>query len=83
MTLLGAAPDTHIVRRSGAARAEEVSALARAAAAAGGIRSAAGRQALVDMDAALRDDRHSGNPGTTADLTAAAIFVVLVTGGWK
>jgi len=25
----------------------------------------------------------SGNPGTTADLTAASIFVVLLSGGWK
>jgi triphosphoribosyl-dephospho-CoA synthetase len=34
------------------------------------------------MDRGLRDDRNSGNPGTTADLTAAAIFVVLLGGGW-
>jgi triphosphoribosyl-dephospho-CoA synthetase len=35
------------------------------------------------MDTALRDPRHVGNPGTTADLTAAAIFVVLAGGGWQ
>jgi triphosphoribosyl-dephospho-CoA synthetase len=34
------------------------------------------------MDRALRDEAHLGNPGTTADLVAAAIFVVLLGGGW-
>ena len=31
----------------------------------------------------LRDAQHLGNPGTTADLTAASIFVVLLEGGWR
>jgi triphosphoribosyl-dephospho-CoA synthetase len=35
------------------------------------------------MDRAMRDARNSLNPGTTADLTAAAIFVVLLGGGWR
>jgi len=48
----------------------------------GGVRSAEGRHAIDEMDHALRDARNSGNPGTTADLTAAAIFVVLIGGGW-
>jgi triphosphoribosyl-dephospho-CoA synthetase len=30
------------------------------------------------MDRAMRDARNSHNPGTTADLTAAAIFVTLI-----
>jgi len=34
------------------------------------------------MSDALRDGRNQANPGTTADITAAAIFVVLVGGGW-
>ena len=46
--------------------------------AAGGVRSDAGRRAIDDMDRALRDARNTANPGTTADLTAAAIFVVLL-----
>ena len=66
-------------RRGGAALAAEVSRRARAALAAGGVRSAAGRRAIDEMDLALRDPRHTANPGTTADLTAAAIFVVLLT----
>jgi triphosphoribosyl-dephospho-CoA synthetase len=35
------------------------------------------------MDRRLRDPRNMANPGTTADLTAAAIFVVLLEGGWR
>jgi triphosphoribosyl-dephospho-CoA synthase len=83
LTLLASAPDTHVARRGGAALAEEVSRRARAVLEAGGVRSAAGRQAMGEMDRALRDPRHAANPGTTADLTAAAIFVVLLAGGWR
>jgi triphosphoribosyl-dephospho-CoA synthase len=83
LTVLAAIPDTHISRRSGAALAAHVSERARAALAAGGVRSPAGRTTIEEMDAALRDARNSGNPGTTADLTAAAIFVTLISGGWE
>jgi triphosphoribosyl-dephospho-CoA synthase len=82
LTLLAAGPDTHIVRRSGAALALDVTRLAQSALAAGGVRTAAGRDAIARMDSALTDPRHAANPGTSADLTAAAIFVVLLGGGW-
>ena len=83
LTLLAARPDTHIIRRTGAAAADEVSRRARAVLAEGGVRTPAGRRAIDDMDRAMRDPRNSLNPGTTADLTAAAIFVVLLGGGWS
>jgi triphosphoribosyl-dephospho-CoA synthase len=82
LTLLAGHQDTHVSRRGGAALAKEASRLARTALAAGGVRSADGRRAIDEMDRALRDARHVGNPGTTADLTAAAIFVMLLGGGW-
>ena len=82
LTLLAAGPDTHVARRD-PALAAQVSQRAHAALAAGGVRSAAGRLAIEEMDLALRDARHACNPGTTADLTAAAIFVVLLGGGWR
>lgn len=82
LTLLAAEPDTHIARRSGSDRADEVTIRAQRVLGEGGVRSEAGRRAIDDMDRALRDDRNSGNPGTTADLTAAAIFVVLLGGAW-
>jgi triphosphoribosyl-dephospho-CoA synthase len=78
LSLLAQALDTHIVRRTGTAAAERVSLLARGALEAGGVRTAAGREAIEDMDRAMRDARNSNNPGTTADLTAAAIFVTLI-----
>jgi len=83
LTILAAVPDTHIGRRSGAALAADVSTRARTVLAAGGVRSDAGRRALDEFDHELRDERNSGNPGTTADLTAAALFVVLLGGGYE
>lgn len=80
LTLLAAKPDSHVARRGGAALAADVSRRACAAVAAGGIRTEEGRRAVADMDRALRDPQHLANPGTTADLTAAAIFIVLVDG---
>jgi triphosphoribosyl-dephospho-CoA synthase len=79
LSLLAYSVDTHIVRRTGVAAAERVSALARGALDAGGVRTAEGRKAVDEMDHAIRDARNSNNPGTTADLTAAAIFVTLVS----
>jgi triphosphoribosyl-dephospho-CoA synthase len=83
LTLLAAAPDTHIVRRGGDALARRASQLAADALAAGGARSEGGRLSLSAMDASLRDARNLGNPGTTADLTAAVLFAALLVGGWS
>jgi triphosphoribosyl-dephospho-CoA synthase len=83
LKILAAEPDTHVVRRSGTALADDVSRRARNALTAGGVRSEGGRRAIDEMDAALRDPQNSGNPGTTADLTTAAVFVVLLQGGWQ
>jgi triphosphoribosyl-dephospho-CoA synthase len=83
LRLLAGVADTHIVRRGGEALGEEVSRRARAVLDAGGVRSTAGRSALEAMDKSLRDSRHLANAGTTADLTAAAVFVVLLGGGWQ
>ena len=82
LTVLAARPDTHIARRTGGRLAEEVSQRAAAALAAGGVRTVTGRRTIDEMDASLRDSENRANPGTTADLTAAAIFVVLLGGGW-
>jgi triphosphoribosyl-dephospho-CoA synthase len=82
LTLLASTPDTHIARKLGQAEAEVVSRRAQEVAAAGGTRSDAGLKALAAMDAELRDPRNRRNPGTTADLTCAALFVVILEGGW-
>jgi triphosphoribosyl-dephospho-CoA synthase len=82
LALLDAAPDTHIARKLGPAEAAAISLKAREVRAAGGTRSAAGRLALAALDSELRDQRNRRNPGTTADLTCAALFVVILEGGW-
>jgi triphosphoribosyl-dephospho-CoA synthase len=82
LALLDATPDTHIARKLGAAEAAAISLQAREARAAGGTRSPEGRRALGLLDAGLRDERNRRNPGTTADLTCAALFVVILEEGW-
>jgi triphosphoribosyl-dephospho-CoA synthase len=82
LRLLDSTADTHIARKLGQAEAEAVSRSAREILKAGGIRTAEGREALAALDAELRDSRNRRNPGTTADLTCAALFVVILEGGW-
>lgn len=78
LRLLAALPDTHIARKLGRAAAEAVSRRAREVEAAGGVRSPEGRVALQAFDAELRSPTNSHNPGTTADLTCAGLFVVIL-----
>jgi triphosphoribosyl-dephospho-CoA synthase len=82
LALLDQAADTHIARKLGPAEAAKVSRRAREIRAAGGTRSAEGREGLAALDADLRDPRNRRNPGTTADLTCAALFVVIIEGEW-
>lgn len=83
--VLSAMPDTHIARRAGEPLAVEVTREAQNVLASGGVRSPEGRAAVDAFDLALRSGEpgHLANPGTTADLTAAAIFVVLAVGGFR
>jgi len=80
LELLAAVPDTLIARKRGADAARRVSEGAAAVLAAGGVRDAAGRAALETFDAALRGDGNALNPGTTADLVTAVLFVGLLEG---
>jgi triphosphoribosyl-dephospho-CoA synthase len=48
--------------------------------AAGGVFSAEGRRALAALDTYLRRPDNRLNPGTTADLIAATLFVALLEG---
>ncbi|MEN3279253.1 MAG: triphosphoribosyl-dephospho-CoA synthase [Solirubrobacteraceae bacterium] len=80
LRLLDDAPDTLIARKRGADAAARVSASAREVLAAGGVRTAAGRRALRSFDASLREPGNALNPGTTADLVTATLFVALLEG---
>ncbi|HKW41180.1 MAG TPA: triphosphoribosyl-dephospho-CoA synthase [Gemmatimonadales bacterium] len=83
LTLLAAWPDTLIARKLGEVHALYVQRRARAVLDAGGVRTERGREAIVALDRELRDEANTRNPGAAADLTGAAIYVVLLEGGWR
>jgi triphosphoribosyl-dephospho-CoA synthase len=83
LSLLAGRPDTLIARKLGIAAAQEVSRDAAAVLRAGGVRCPEGRAAIAAFDSTLRDAHNSRNPGTTADLTATALFVILLEDGWQ
>jgi triphosphoribosyl-dephospho-CoA synthase len=72
LRLLAHTPDTLIARKAGAEAAARVSADAREV--------LAGRRTLKSFDASLRVEGNRLNPGTTADLVTATVFVALVEG---
>jgi triphosphoribosyl-dephospho-CoA synthase len=80
LRLLADVPDTLVARKRGRPVAERVSAGAASVLAAGGVRDDAGRAALSEFDASLRRDGNALNPGTTADLVTAVLFVALLEG---
>jgi triphosphoribosyl-dephospho-CoA synthase len=80
LRLLASTPDTLIARKRGAAVAARVSAGAKDVLGAGGLRTAGGQRALRSFDASLREDGNALNPGTTADLVTATLFVALLEG---
>ena len=80
LTMLAQVPDTLIVRKKGWDVARDISAQAQAVLDVGGPFTQDGRQALQEFDAAIRDAKHRLNPGTTADLIAASLFVFLTQG---
>ena len=82
LAILAAEPDTHVARKLGTGEAERISALARRVVEAGGVRTEEGLAAIGDLDAELRDAKNARNPGTTADLTCGALYVVILEDGW-
>jgi triphosphoribosyl-dephospho-CoA synthase len=84
LELLAAVPDTLIARKRGLATAQAVSAEAARVLSNGGVFSTEGWQAIVGLDTRLRVAKdNSLNPGTTADLIAATLFVALLEGVLK
>jgi triphosphoribosyl-dephospho-CoA synthase len=81
LTLLARAPDSLISRKCGVRVARRVSGRAAEILAAGGLFTQEGRWRLARFDRALRRDGNRLNPGTTADLTAAAIFALMLNRG--
>ncbi len=80
LKILSEVPDTLIARKAGLERAREVSLRAKRVLDLGGLMTEQGRRALEELDEYLRDPQHSLNPGTTADLTASSIAVLILSG---
>lgn len=70
-------PDSLIARKLGLPEAQLVQARALAIERTGGLTTREGRRRYTEIDRWLRADGHSRNPGTTADLIAACLYVAL------
>lgn len=75
--LMSDCSDTLIARKCGTATAIEAGQRASAVLLAGWPDQPDSAQALQELDAWLRGDKHRRNPGTTADLVAASLFAAL------
>jgi len=78
--LLARFPDSLIARKCGNAIAQQASRRAACVIDAGWPHTPRGQGALAELDAWLRAAGHRRNPGTTADLVAACLFVALRQG---
>lgn len=81
LTLLSRLPDSLIARKCGRQEAERVSGQAGRILAMGGAFSEKGQRRLRQWDRVLRTGGNRLNPGTTADLVASALFVVMLERG--
>jgi triphosphoribosyl-dephospho-CoA synthase len=81
LAILAIIPDSLIARKVGLREAVRVSREAGQVLKLGGVRTPGGRRRLVVLDRKLRRRGNLLNPGTTADLTAASLFVALLQDG--
>lgn len=77
LTILAQVPDTLIARKRNVEAAYSLSLQAAKILERGGVFSESGKQAVEAMDKQLRLHGHQLNPGTTADLTTASLFLFL------
>lgn len=80
LKILSKRPDTFVARKVGKQKALEVSYEAKAILALGGLDTPEGKKRLTEFDRKLRSSGNSCNPGTTADLTAAALALCTLSG---
>lgn len=80
LELMARFPDSLIARKRGPSEAAESARRAAAILAAGWPATPESHRLLADLDAWLRAAGHQRNPGTTADLVTASLFVALRDG---
>jgi len=94
LKILSRNPDTFIARKKGMKKnkniekaveegmkkAQEISKKAENILKAGGLKTAKGEKKIQELDEKLQKEKGELNPGTTADITATAIFLALLSG---
>jgi triphosphoribosyl-dephospho-CoA synthase len=80
LKVLSEHPDTFIARKVGYERAREISLDAKKVLELGGVETTKGRKSLREFDRKLRESGSLLNPGTTADITAAALALCTLSG---
>jgi triphosphoribosyl-dephospho-CoA synthase len=75
-------PDTFVARKVGVERAREISVDAKKILDLGGVETSKGRASILEFDRKLRESGNLLNPGTTADITAAALALCTL-GGYR
>jgi triphosphoribosyl-dephospho-CoA synthase len=80
LKILSEHPDTFIARKVGKEKAKEISEEAKEVLNLGGLDTAEGKKSLAEFDRRLRRKGNSCNPGTTADLTGAALALATLSG---
>jgi len=82
LKILSEHPDTFIARKAGVEKAREVSLEAKNVLELGGLETREGKKSIIELDKRLRKSGNMLNPGTTADLTAAALALCTL-GGYR
>lgn len=80
LKVLSECPDTFIARKTSLEKSQEISSKAKQVLEFGGYNTSSGRKSLSRFDQQLRESSNLLNPGTTADIIAAALALVVLDG---
>jgi triphosphoribosyl-dephospho-CoA synthase len=80
LEVLAKVPDTFIVRKAGIEKSQDISLKARQILNLGGTETPLGKKRLKEFDKELRKSGNLLNPGTTADILAAALALSVLNG---
>jgi triphosphoribosyl-dephospho-CoA synthase len=80
LKVLSEHPDTFIARKVGLEKTREISLDAKKVLKLGGVETSKGRKSILEFDRKLRESGNHFNPGTTADITAAALALCTLSG---